>query len=258
MPMNFSAIGANGGGGGGPATTTGAGWTGRITAGGGGGGAFGLNRNRFRSTGSGFGRSLLSASRCTTADVAAPAAPRPGRSVGAVCVRLDVGAGDADVAGHIFTITTARIKASAASASWRRRSVGTRHQAEIGGELHGQRQQRLGGITLRERDVVDDYERRRALQRIDELTEALVVALPRGVHVEHAKSGVLLVLALLEASVHQPDVALFRQRRQRRVGQVARRWKIGRQHFVEEGCELLVGARLAGDELARGGDFALG
>src|SRR5882762_4487004 len=64
-PMNFTVIGGTGGGGGGPvgtAATGGAASTGLVVAdgaggGGGGGGAFGLNRNRLRSVGPGFGRS---------------------------------------------------------------------------------------------------------------------------------------------------------------------------------------------------------
>src|SRR2546422_9402914 len=68
-PMNFSVIGGTGGGGGGPVgtdATGGAASTGLVAEGGGGGGAFGLNRNRLRSAGPGFGRSASSASRWTS------------------------------------------------------------------------------------------------------------------------------------------------------------------------------------------------
>src|SRR2546428_8023444 len=67
-PMTFSVIGGTGGGGGGPvgAGATGAASTGLVADGGGGGGAFGLNRNRLRSAGPGFGRSASSASRWTS------------------------------------------------------------------------------------------------------------------------------------------------------------------------------------------------
>src|SRR5882672_763095 len=71
-PMNFTVIGGTGGGGGGPvgtAATGGAASTGLVVtdgAGGGGGGAFGLNRNRLRSVGPGFGRSASSAPRWTS------------------------------------------------------------------------------------------------------------------------------------------------------------------------------------------------
>src|SRR5712671_5964917 len=102
MPMNWSEIGASGGGGGGPVGATGsAGCTGLTGAGGGGGGAFGLNRNRFRCTGSGGGRSAFSESRCTAGAVGVPACG--GRAVLGLAARLDVGAGATDVPGPSFT-----------------------------------------------------------------------------------------------------------------------------------------------------------
>src|SRR5439155_23453980 len=101
--MNFSVIGGSGGGAGGPVGTgvTGAVGCGRGDAVGGGGAAFGLKRNRSRSADPGFGRSLWSASRCTSGAagpvVAVPCAPRG--PLGWPCL-LDVAAVVADVPGH--------------------------------------------------------------------------------------------------------------------------------------------------------------
>src|ERR1700722_12831350 len=154
--MNLSAIGASGGGGS-VGTTGGGGARGRIATGGGGGAAFCLNRNRFRSADSGFGRSLCNASRCTTGGPAAVLTPRLCLAGCDVSARLDVGAGAVDVPGHICTITTARMMASAASTSCRRRSDATGPEPKIRGEVHGEHQQRLGRIALGQRDIVDDH-----------------------------------------------------------------------------------------------------
>ena len=114
--------------------------------------------------------------------------------------------------------------------------------------------ERLGRIALRQRDVVDDHERRRALERVDELAEALVVALPRASGPSGgraARSSPALPTSNRRST--SLTLRLLRQRRQRRVGQARARPAESAGSTLSKKVASSWSARdLPDDELARG------
>src|SRR4029077_9626115 len=80
---------------------------------------------------------------------------------------------------------------------------------------------------------------------------ALVVALPLRADFQDTQPRVLLDVPLdVVPAIEKLHVALASQRRQRGVGEPARRRQVGGQDFIVEGRQLLVGARLPEDQRA--------
>src|SRR2546427_6403474 len=87
----------------------------------------------------------------------------------------------------VASSTTTRTPSSSCC---RRRSVAIGSQTEVGGQ-RDREGQGFARVALRDRHVVDDDERRRALQLVNELPEALVFALPLRADLEDAEARVL-------------------------------------------------------------------
>src|SRR5262245_41701864 len=109
--MNFNAIGGSGGGGGGPLGTTGGGAMATAGRDGGGGAGLALNRNKSRSTSSGFVCSSSSDLRCTSGAVSASGADRERPPV---AFGVDVGLTASARCGHSTYTTTANATARTA------------------------------------------------------------------------------------------------------------------------------------------------
>src|SRR5438552_1255110 len=86
---------------------------------------------------------------------------------------------------------TASTNATAASSSCRRRSVSIATQPIVRGKLEQQREWFVG-FALRELEVVEDDEFRSALELVEELPEAFVIALQPHVDFQPAEPFVLL------------------------------------------------------------------
>ena len=226
MPMNFSAIGGSGGGGGGPARHHRLGRLRRP----------GRRRRRRRrrlrlepeqiplAPARASAARAFSASRCTSGGPGAAPPPAARRAARGCSARLDVGAGAADVPGHMLhdhddqddDQDAEHDLPAALSCHWLASAV-------VGGQLDASACSGLAGSLCASVDVVDDHERRARFELVDELAEALVVALPaRCGPCSRPSRAFFSSLPTSNAAIDQPDVALPRQRRQRRVGQAAR------------------------------------
>src|SRR5262249_37436918 len=110
--------------------------------------------------------------------VAAPTVPGDG-----------MGTTSADVNARYTTTASTTSSAASQICFWRSVAIGL--QTVVRRELDGERQ-RLGRIVLRQRDVVDDHEFRRAFQLVDELPQVFIVALQLGADLQPPDARVLL------------------------------------------------------------------
>src|SRR5262245_45506503 len=209
--MNFNVIGGiplavDGGGCG----TTARG--GSIGAGGGDGAAFDLKRNRFRSTlpGSGFGLSSVSSLTTGAARAGATCLARAGfLTLDAVWLPAVVG----DVPSQSQNAMPARLIASTARSTWRRCSGAIGPQAEIGRQIHGQRE-RFVLVRFSQRHIVDDHELLRRLQLINERAKTVVVARQAHTDIEMPEQRIFLDVVHGKTPLFVLDVGLACERRQ--------------------------------------------
>src|SRR5712664_279925 len=117
--------------------------------------------------------------------------------------------------------------ASAASSNWRRRSGSMGAKTIVGGQLEREHE-RLAQIGLPDGHVIDDDEFGRALQLVEELPEAFVLALEHEANLQAAEPRVLLDGRVgLVPGLLVLDVRLAREPGQRGVREPARGAEIG-------------------------------